>query len=484
MIVENQVFQVKVNNKNIKWYKSKGFECNLKDIINVPLEYLIPGCHIRIKYICDGCGEEKDVGYCDYITKKSNKDYCKKCASKNKPSNEFYLEKDGFKVCNKCERKLPANIDYYHKKHDTKDGFTNNCKECRGYKFTNKLTHIPQEGYKFCIKCDRELPIDIKYFPPDKLCLDGLRNVCRECGKDGHFMEDGYIPKKWWTKEEEEFLISVYPNYTCEELVKKYYPNMTPKQLWDKAWLLGISFKNDEVIKRGYEQRSIKISGENHYAYGKPMPEKTRKKLSIAKKGKYIGKDNWWYGKKQSLEHRNKLSIARKELGRWKGDKNPRHINPLNGELNGRWEGGIKELYYDLRDHLQGWKKSSIEECHYKCVLTGGEFDNIHHLYNFKNIVREVFSELQLPMYQTIGEYSEFERENIYKLLNEKHKFYGNGVCLCKPLHKLFHDTYGYFNNTKKQFELFTERYKNFEFDILLNKKYKYANVLLKEVDI
>jgi hypothetical protein len=386
------------------------------------------------------------------------------------------------KVCKKCVRILPANTDYFYKKHDTKDGFMNICKECNGNNFTNKLTHIPKEGYKFCIKCDRELLIDIKHFPPDDLCKDGLRNVCRECGKDGHFMEEGYIPKKWWTKKEEEFFISVYPNYTCEELVNKYYPDMTPKQLWNKAYLLGISFKNDEVIKRANQQRSEKISGENHPFYGKPMSEETKKKLSIAKKGKYVGEDNWWYGKKQSLEHRTKLGIARKELGRWKGDKNPRHINPLNGDSNGRWEGGIKELYYDLRDHLQEWKKSSMEECHYKCVLTNGEFDNIHHLYNFKNIVYEVFKELELPMLQTIGEYSEFDREIIYNLLNQKHEFYGNGVCLCKSLHKLFHDVYGYSNNTKEQFEEFSKKYRNFEFDKLLIDKYKYCNVLLKEV--
>ena len=389
------------------------------------------------------------------------------------------MQENEFKVCKKCKRELPSNTDYFFKR---KGELLNTCKECKGHKFTNKLTHIPKDGYKFCVKCDRELPVDIKYFPPDDLCKDGLRNVCRECGKDGHFMENGYIPKKWWTKEEEEFLISVYPNYTCEELVEKFYPDKTSKQLWDKAWVLGISFKNDDAIQRANKQRSIKTSGENSYNYGKPMPEETKRKLSIAKKGKFTGEDSWWYGKKQSLEHRQKLSIYRKELGKWEGNKNPRHINPLKGELNGRWEGGIKELYYDLRDHLQEWKKSSMQECNYKCVLTGGEFDNVHHLYSFKNIMHEVFDELSLPLYQTIGEYSEEERDNIYKLLNDRHKYYGNGVCLCKSLHKLFHDTYNYFNNTPEQFKEFSNRYRNFEFDDLLDDKYKYNTILLKEV--
>ena len=94
----------------------------------------------------------------------------------------------------------------------------------------------------------------------------------------------------------------------------------------------------------------------------------------------------------------------------------------------------------------------------------------------------ELFEELKLPMLKTIGEYSEEERDLIYNLLHNKHKYYGNGVCLCKSLHKLYHDTYNYSNNNKEQFEEFSQRYRNFEFDYLLESKYKYCNVKLKEV--
>jgi hypothetical protein len=85
-------------------------------------------------------------------------------------------------------------------------------------------------------------------------------------------------------------------------------------------------------------------------------------------------------------------------------------------------------------------------------------------------------------MLQTIGEYSEQERINIYNSLNEKHRYHGNGKCLCKPLHKIFHDNYNYSNNTSEQFEEFTERYYNYEFDNLLEDKYKYKNVILQKV--
>ena len=97
------------------------------------------------------------------------------------------------KICSKCKRELPLDSDHFNHKCDTKDGFTSRCKECLGRRFTNHLTHIPKDGYKFCIKCGNELPISIQFFPPDKSCKDGFRNVCRCCGKDGHYMTAEYV---------------------------------------------------------------------------------------------------------------------------------------------------------------------------------------------------------------------------------------------------------------------------------------------------
>jgi len=80
-------------------------------------------------------------------------------------------------------------------------------------------------------------------------------------------------------------------------------------------------------------------------------------------------------------------------------------------------------------------------------------------------------------MYKTIGEYSEKERNNIYELLEEKHLYYGYGKCICKAIHQLFHNTYGYYNNTPDQFFEFKNRYNNYEFDNLLEDKYKFRNL-------
>src|SRR5690606_28011545 len=131
---------------------------------------------------------------------------CRECRQGKK-----LFAREGYKICKKCTEELPFNTDYFFLKNGTKDDYDTQCKQCRGYKYTDKLSKIPKEGYKFCIKCDRELESSIIYFPPDKMCKDGLRNVCRECGKDGHFMEEGYVPKKWWSDEDTELFIERYP---------------------------------------------------------------------------------------------------------------------------------------------------------------------------------------------------------------------------------------------------------------------------------
>ncbi|HBY20683.1 MAG TPA: hypothetical protein DEG71_06710, partial [Clostridiales bacterium] len=364
---------------------------------------------------------------------------------------ELEMEEIITKKCSKCGEEKLATKEYFSKAKNGKYGVSAECKVCKKARQTiaNELKKTQPKivkEFNVCIKCNRELPCNILYFPPDILCKTGLRNVCRECGKDGHFMENDYEVKHFWTVEEEQLLIKVYPYFLNEELIQLYFPRETLKSLTDKAYKLDNIHKTEETMLRKHRLQSERYSGENNYNYGKPKSEESKIKQSLSLKGKYVGENNKLFGIPKTDTHKKNLSIAKTKLARWKGNKNPRHINPLNGELNGRWAGGIKELYYDLRDHLQDWKKSSMEECNYKCVLTHGEFDNVHHLYNFKNIVYELFEELKLPMLKTIGEYSEEDRDLIYNLLHSKHKYYGNGVCLCKSLHKLYHDTYNYSN--------------------------------------
>lgn len=469
MLVSKEV-EVKINKKNIEWYRSKGIDCELKDIVAVNVKELVPNSKIEVEYVCDGCNEVSRLPFASFNRRQSinKKTYCKKCSNeiRIKKKTERYIVKDGFKVCNECERRLLANTDYYHQATKSKDGFSNKCKECVGGNFTNKLTYIPKEGYKFCVKCNREFPINIKYFPPDKMCKDGFRNVCRECGKDGHFMKDDYVKNKYWTEEEKEILKEVYPHYTNEELIKLYFPDATKRGLESQAYAIGSENKTDKTIRRGYDSAAEKKSGENSHLYGKPRSEETIKKFKKSIREYYSKNDGWWLGKKRSEKQKKQLSERMK--GNWSGDTNPRYNNPLKGKDNGNWKGGLTPLYHELRSEITDWKNKSMEKCNYKCVLTFKNFDNIHHLYPFKNIVDEVFDLLEIDKRQQVKDYSEEEFSKIREKLIELHDFYGEGVCISKELHKIFHDVYGYKDNTPEQFYEFEKRYKNSEFDNLM----------------
>lgn len=123
---------------------------------------------------------------------------------------------------------------------------------------------------------------------------------------------------------------------------------------------------------------------------------------------------------------------------------------------NGNWNGGITRLTEYLRHNLDQWKQDSFKLYNYRCAISGTKKDLIvHHLYNFSNIVRETMEEINLPIYETVAEYTPEELLLIIETCQKKHNKYGLGVVLCEEIHKEFHSEYGLKNNTPEQFEEF-----------------------------
>ena len=362
------------------------------------------------------------------------------------------------KICTQCKRELPANTDYYFMKLGK---LNNRCKECCGRHFTNHLTHIPKEGYAFCKKCDRELPHTMQYFPEDKTCKTGLRYVCRECNPSyGRFLNDGEEPHRAWTDDEKKLLKEVYKNYTGRELQIKYFPTRSIRSLESMADIMGISGKTEETKQRA-RSFSSKIVSEK--LKGRDLGQEWKDKISATKKEYYKTHDSWWKGKKRSPEQCK--AISKRMKGKWAGDKNPRHINPLNGELNGRWKGGILDTYVELRSDTKDWFNESMEFCGYKCVITNREFDNVHHTTAFRDIVDQVFELTEIEVRPKVCDYEEDEFKELRSTLKDLHSVYGYGACVNKDVHKLFHDNYGYTNFSPFDFLDFIYRIDIGEFD-------------------
>ena len=374
------------------------------------------------------------------------------------------------RICTKCNKEFPNTNEYFGYAKKQTGRLNAVCKECikiinkekrQKYIEINKNRDLFYEGTRHCKKCHRDLPNNKLYFSIDLSCVDGLRNVCRECSKkESGFLAPDYKVNEKWTEEEKELLKKVYKDYSGKELQIKFFPNRSIRSLESMASIIGVSGKSEETQKRIRKFVSEIVAEKMK---GRDLGQEWRDKISATKKEYFKTHDGWWKGRKRSPEQCRAISERMK--GKWAGDKNPRHINPLNGELNGRWKGGILDTYVELRSDTKDWFNESMEFCDYKCVITNGEFDNIHHTTAFRDIVDQVFEISGIEVRQKVHDYTEEEFNQLRSLLKELHNLYGYGACVNKKVHKLFHDNYGYTKFSPYDFLDFVYRVDIGEFD-------------------
>lgn len=86
-----------------KYYREKGIDCNLGDVINIDISLLPRYSHIKIKVKCEICETEKTIQFSDYFKciKKQNFYCCSKC--KRIKTDKTNIEKYGFITNLKCE---------------------------------------------------------------------------------------------------------------------------------------------------------------------------------------------------------------------------------------------------------------------------------------------------------------------------------------------------------------------------------------------
>lgn len=133
-----------------------------------------------------------------------------------------------------------------------------------------------------------------------------------------------------------------------------------------------------------------------------------------------------------------------------------------SGSMANNWQGGKSSLTSYLKKCIVPWKKESMMNSGYKCVICGEKFEDVHHTYNFYNIMMESLDELGLKLENSIQKYTEEQLKQIETLVLQKHKVYP-GVCLCRYHHTLYHKEFGLLNNTPSQFTEFLSRIKSGE---------------------
>jgi len=153
----------------------------------------------------------------------------------------------------------------------------------------------------------------------------------------------------------------------------------------------------------------------------------------------------------------------------------------LSGENSYLWKGGITDLNNYLRSKVKQWQFDTLKQYNYTCSVTNIKDRKnviVHHTYPFYKIVEEVLEKLNLDIRESISFYTDKELSDMSSLCLTLHYKYGYGEVIIDKIHLLYHKFYKNENNNILTFEEFKNRYYNYEFDDLLDDKYKYINII------
>ncbi|WML54332.1 hypothetical protein RCG17_06710 [Neobacillus sp. PS3-12] len=141
--------------------------------------------------------------------------------------------------------------------------------------------------------------------------------------------------------------------------------------------------------------------------------------------------------------------------------------NRPNKEDHPRWKGGEAQLKSYIRNYLKDWKEESLLYYGGKCVITGEtEVLDIHHLYSFDLLFRDVLEELNFPYYNTIRDYTSGQLKLLVDRCKKAHRKYPIGVPLAKKVHLYFHSLYPK-ETVPEHFYQFAQKHYNVNLDFL-----------------
>lgn len=184
-------------------------------------------------------------------------------------ANKLNIKKEydeKFKICKKCNRKLPMTTEYFRKNKTYRNGFINICKECQGYHFTKDF--LGRKQYTKCKnysleKISEKFPDKMKYFKYKNMCNEKSTSekittfICPNCGQEKDMKISSFI----------------YGGFSCplcsdgisfgEKLISyllkvnniKYVSQYSPSWIGNKRYDFYIPIKN----------MIIEVNGRQHY---------------------------------------------------------------------------------------------------------------------------------------------------------------------------------------------------------------------------
>lgn len=282
-----------------------------------------------------------------------------------------------------------------------------------------------------------------------------------------------------YTDEDIEFLKENYPIGNWDKIFERF-PFLSKSAIHKKCYKSGIKFNMEykkrtfnSKIKTKWTKEEIKIMKDN-YSFV-PISEMqlllpNRTINSIRLQGSKLGllsytKINELWTEEELNYIRDNWYLIPDKIMADNLTRTPRAVKAKREEL-GLYRIDMESSSYPslskfLRGQNQKWKKDSMENCNYKCVLTGSKNYEIHHLYGVSNIINDILEEYPNFKDKEFSDYTESDLSFILQKFIEKQSLYPLGECVDKKLHVLFHSMYGQYYNTPDQWYKFKEDYFN-----------------------
>ena len=280
-----------------------------------------------------------------------------------------------------------------------------------------------------------------------------------------------------YTDEDIDFLKIYYPIGDWDTIHKKF-PNLSNTAIHRKMQKLGIKSKklhtktfNNSSTRRKWTEEEISIVVKNYDKFPfqdimKMLPNRSKnsiiglaKRYNLVSYGSTHNKwsdneikyviDNWELQPDKIIADKigrtfRAVKAKREELGLYRQDMNSNSYPTLSKYLRGQ---------------NQQWKKDSMKNCNYQCVLTKSKDFEIHHLYGVSNIISNILNTYTDYKDKDFSDYTEEDLSFILEKFIEEQAKYPLGECVDKNLHVLFHSMYGQYYNTPEQWYQFKKDY-------------------------
>lgn len=272
--------------------------------------------------------------------------------------------------------------------------------------------------------------------------------------------------KGYWTDEDESIVEKYYNECSIEEIQKMIEYRHSKNSIISKA-----------LKKFGYSKSKKWTTQEDDilYKYYSTipiddivclLPNRSRNAIILRANNLSIPAmfyiNTYWDSDDEDYLRKNYLIMTDLELA-----------NNLNKTVesikNKRWSMNLLRINKDyqgyentdkfLRGCISKWKNKSIKQCGGKCIISGSNDYDVHHLYSFKLIIQDFFNCYNFD-YKDLDQYTKDEINKLKSKFVSFHDSYGLGVCIDKKLHKLFHEIYGKVN-VKNQMDQFIIDYEN-----------------------